>query len=189
MSQWRLSWLGLLAGLAGCQPVVDAEFKDVEVTKANNTVPPAPAAAIPSVTFSFLLNSSSFGATTDPNAQDTISKVLLRRLQMTASSGIADLSFLQTLHAVAYVPIDKTSANQFTTARQVEIADYEREFDLPPSATFDVPIPEPVDLLPLLRPSPGEPRQVRVVVNLGGKLPTATWTVDVSMGLSIEIRQ
>jgi hypothetical protein len=189
MTAGRLAGLGIFACLASCQPVVDAEFKDIEVTKPNNTVPPAPVAAIPSVTFSFLLNSSSFGATSDPNAQDTIAKVLLRRLRLTASSGITDLSFIDTLHALAYVPIDKTSANQFTSSRQVEIADYEREFDVPGSANFDVPIPQPVDLLPLLRPSPSEPRQIRVVVNLGGKLPTTTWAVDVSMSLSIEIRQ
>jgi len=64
-----------------------------------------------------------------------------------------------------------------------------RTTDLPVGATFDVPIPEPVDLLPLLRPSSTEPNQILVIVNLGGVLPTTDWTADISMSLSIEIRQ
>ena len=71
----------------------------------------------------------------------------------------------------------------------MEIADYARVVDLPASATFDVPIPEPVDLLPLLRPSLSEPRLILVIVNLGGELPRSEWYTDVSMSLSIEVRQ
>ena len=75
------------------------------------------------------------------------------------------------------------------SARQVEIADYVRTAALPASATFNVPLPEPVDLLPLLRPSSTEPNRIVVIVSLGGELPTTQWTVDVSMSLSIEMRQ
>ena len=75
------------------------------------------------------------------------------------------------------------------SARQVEIADYVRTAALPASATFNVPIPEPVDLLPLLQPGPTEPTRIVVIVNLGGELPTTQWTADVSISLSINMRQ
>jgi len=172
--------------LAGCSPIVDASFSDVEVTRPNVSVPAAPTGALPSVTFSFSFDSTTLGANANPDAQEGIVSVNLHRLVLTAKSGITDLSFIETLHAMACVPTSKTSTS---SSRQVEIADFERVIDLPVGSTFDVPIPEPVDLLPLLRPSSSEPRRILVIVNLGGRLPTSEWKADVSMGLSIELRQ
>ena len=180
-------WAPCLAMLfAGCAPIVDAQFPDIEVTRPNIAIPGAPAAAMPSVTFQFSLDSTTLGASANPDTQDGIVSVKLRQLSLTAKSGIADLSFIETFHALACVPINKTST---LSSRQVEIAEYERVVDLPASATFNVPIPEPVDLLPLLRPSSTEPRRILVIANLGGKLPTSEWKADVSMTLSIEVRQ
>ena len=185
----RLQLLGLALVLAGCQPVVDGKFSDVEVTRPDNPIPGAPATmAQPSVTFQFLLDSTSFGANANPDAQDNIASVELYRLTLKAKSGISDLSFIESLHALACVPIDKSS-NQLASARQVEIADYRREFDLAVGASFDVPMAQPVDLLPLLRPSSTEPRRILVIVNLGGKLPTSDWKADITLSLSMEIRQ
>ena len=81
------------------------------------------------------------------------------------------------------------SVSAEVVARQVEIADYQRESDTPVGKTLEVPLPEPVDILPLLRPSSTEPRRILVIVNLGGKLPSSEWKADVSMSLSLEIRQ
>ena len=178
--------LGLAALLAGCSPIVDGEFSDIEVTRPDITIPAVTTATQPAVTFSFSIDSTPLGANANPEAQDGIVSVKLHRLALTAKSGVTDLSFIETLHALACVPISKTST---LSSRQVELADYEREFDLPAGKTFEVPIPEPVDLLPLLRPSSTEPRRILVIVNLGGALPTTQWQADVSMSLSIEIRQ
>jgi hypothetical protein len=172
--------------LVGCAPIVDAQFSDIEVTRPNNKIPPAPTSAHSSVPFTFTLNSTTLGANANPDAQDGIVSVKLRRLSLTAKSGITDLSFIETFHALACVPISKSST---LSARQVEIADYARVSVSPASATFEVPIPEPVDLLPLLRPSSTEPRLILVIANLGGELPKSEWFADVSMALSIEVRQ
>lgn len=183
---WRLLVIGCGVLLVGCAPIVDAQFSDIEVTRPDIKVPAAPVASTSSVPFSFSLNSTTLGASANPDTQDGIVSVKLHRLNLTAKSGISDLSFIETLHALACVPISKSST---LSARQVEIADYVRVVDAPVGASFDVPIPEPVDLLPLLRPSLSEPRLILVIVNLGGKLPTSDWKADVSMALSIEVRQ
>ena len=76
------------------------------------------------------------------------------------------------------------------TSRQVEIADYQRRDGAAVTgSTFVVPLPEPVDLLPLLRPSSTEAATIVVSVILGGQLPTVSWTTDVKMVLSVEVSQ
>jgi hypothetical protein len=182
----RARWLLMLLALAGCAPVVDAEFTDIEVTRPDIPIPRGVAGGPSSVTFSFNLDSSTLGANKSPTAQSRYVSVKLHRLALTAKTGIADLSFVETLHALACVPISKSS---YLSSRQVEIADYQRRTAHPASATFEVPIPEPVDLLPLLRPSSTEPYRIVVIVNIGGQMPTVDWTADALMALSIELRQ
>jgi hypothetical protein len=182
----RAFLLGLAVLLAGCAPVVDGKFSDIEVTRPDISIPALTVATQPSVTFTFTIDSNPFGASSNPEAQDGIVAVKLHRLALTAKSGITDLSFIESLHALACVPISK---NTTQSVRQVELADYERRFDVPVGTTFEVPIAEPIDLLPLLRPSSTEPRRILVIVNLGGQLPTSEWKADVTMSLSLEIRQ
>jgi hypothetical protein len=183
--------VGLTTALAllGCSPVVDADFPGVEVTRSDIAVPGASSSSPTNVPFRFSVSSGQLGANTDPNAQSRIRAMDLHRLWLTAKSGIADLSFISRLHAVAFVPLDKTKEMQDRTTRLVEIADYERRGDASAGATFEVPLPEPVDLLPLLRPSKPEPATIVISVNLGGELPTVSWTTDVSMVVSMQVHQ
>jgi len=179
----------LAAGLllaAGCSPVVDASFTDIEVTRPDISVPGSPIASLSSVMFSFSFDSTKLGANANLTAQSQIVAVKLHSLELTAKGAVTDLSFIQTLHAFAFVPISKTNSQ---STHQVEIADYVRHGDAPVGATFSVPLPEPVDILPLLQPSSADQRKIVVVVSLGGLLPTQGWTTDVSMSISVEIRQ
>ncbi len=176
-----------LAGVLGCSPVVDASFPQISITRLDIPVPAAPTTARSTVYFQFSFNSGQLGASTKPENQSHIRAVHLEQLSVTAKSGISDLSFIQTLRAVAFVPIDKTTTKK--TSRQVEIADYERAGDAALGSTFLVPLPEPVDLLPLLRPSGSEATTIWVSVNLGGQLPTVSWTTDVTMVLSAAASQ
>ncbi len=173
--------------LLGCSPVVNANFSDVEVTRSDIPVPAAPSSNPTNVPFSFTVGSGQLGANTDLNAQSRIRSMDLHRLTLTAKSGITDLSFVSRLHAVAFVPLSKTETSQ--TSRMVEIADYERVATTPVGRTLEIPLPEPVDLVPLLRPSKPEPAKIVVSVNLTGELPTVDWTTDVSMVLSMEVHQ
>jgi hypothetical protein len=181
--------VGLTTALAllGCSPIVDADFPDVQVTRSDIPVPGAPSSSPTSVAFSFSVSSGQLGANTDPGAQSRIRSMDLRQLWLTAKSGIADLSFISRLRAVAFVPLSKTTSTE--TTRLVEIADYERREEGFVGATFQVPLPEPVDLLPLVRPSKPEPAKIVVSVSLGGELPTVSWTTDVSMVVSMQVHQ
>jgi hypothetical protein len=174
----------LLAG--GCSPVVEAKFSDIEVTRPDIPVPGAGTSGLSSVMFSFSFDSTKLGANSNFEAQSGIASAKLHKLELTVTEGITDLSFIRTLHAFAFVPLAKTNSQ---STRQVEIADYERTGDGPVGATFSVPLPEPVDILPLLQPSSSDQRKIVVVVNLGGQLPSQNWTTDVSMSISVELRE
>lgn len=179
--------LCLLPALA-CTPVVDAKFPQIEITRLDVAVPAAPSAQVTSVSFQFSFNSSQLGASSKATNQSLIRSVELQQLSIAAKTGISDLSFIQSLRAVAFVPLDKTTTKK--TSRQVEIADYQRRDDAAGTgSTFVVPLPEPVDLLPLLRPSSTEATTIVVSVILGGQLPTVSWTTDVKMVLSVEVSQ
>jgi hypothetical protein len=180
-----LAWSVALV-FAGCSPIVDAEFSDIEVTRPDIQIPAAPAGLRSSVTFSFVVQSSALGASTKPDVQDRILAAELRRLVLVAKDGIGDLSFIQSLHALACVPV---STSSLRSSRQVEIADYLRQGDTAPSPRFEVPIPDPVDILPLLRPSKSEPRRILVIVDLGGVLPTTEWHADVILSLAVRVHQ
>ena len=170
----------------GCSPVVEAKFSDIEVTRPDIAVPGAGTSGLSSVMFSFSFDSTKLGANSNLEAQSGIASAKLHRLDLTAKGGGTDLSFIQTLHAFAFVPMAKTN---YQSTRQVEIVDYERHGSVPVGATFSVPLPEPVDILPLLKPSSSDQRKIVVVVNLGGDLPSQDWTADVSMSISVELRQ
>lgn len=187
MACFRTSMVALCLLLAlGCSPVVDASFPEIEVTRPDISVPPSGTVSTSSVPFSFSFDSTSLGANSDLDAQSRIIAVKMHKLALIAKSGTTDLSFIHTLHAFAFVPL-KNSSSQST--RQVEIADYVRSGDEAVGATFSVPLPMPVDILPLLQPSSLDQRKIFVVVNLGGQLPNQGWTVDVEMAISVEIRQ
>ena len=178
-------FLGLVLA-AGCSPVVDASFSDIEVTRPDISVPASPVAGLSSVMFSFSFDSTKLGANANLAAQSQIVSVKLHRLDLTAKGAVTDLSFIHTLHAFAFVPLSKTTSQ---STLQVEIADYVRRGDAPVGATFSVPLPEPVDILPLLQPGLLDQRKIVVVVSLGGQLPSQGWTTDISMSISVEIRQ
>jgi hypothetical protein len=181
----RIVPLGFLLA-AGCSAIVEAEFPDIEVTRPGIQVPSAPSSSQSSVTFSFSFDSTKLGANTNLEAQSRIVAVKLHQLQLKATRGISNFPPLQTLHILAYVPLKSSSTESM---RQVEIADYVGSGAAKVGSTFTVPLPEPVDLLPLVRPSSLESRKIVVVVNLGGQMPSESWEVDVSMSISVKIQE
>jgi hypothetical protein len=185
----RLSGLLLLSWLsAACSPIVDAKFDEVQVLGPDVSIPPA--AGLTTFTFTFNFDSSHLGANNKSlEAQSNLVSVKLNQLSLVAKSGVSDLSFIRELRATALVPL-KTSTSQDTrTVRQVEIADYVRRGDGQVGPTFLVPLPEPVDILPLLQPSSTEQSRIVLVVNLVGQLPNQNWVTNVSMAISVELRQ
>ncbi len=187
MRAFACAWLWAVLALAGCTPIVDAKFSDVEVLRPDIVVPAAGPAGSMSVPFSFAFDSSKLGSSSSPAFQEQVAEVNLNKLTLTAKSGIANLSFIETLHVVAYVPTNTVDA--FPSDRQVEIADFQRRGTAPSGAVFSVPLPEPVDMLPLLRPDKTQQRKIVVTFNLGGQLPNTSWTTDITMSLSVELKE
>jgi len=183
----RVLGLLLLAWAAACSPIVDAKFDDVTVTGPDVSVPPA--AGLSSVTFTFNFDSSQLGANQNLEAQSNLVSVKLNQLTLTAKSGVSDLSFIRELRATALVPLKSSTSQETKTVRQVEIADYVRRGDGQVGPTFLVPLPEPVDILSLLKPSSTEQRRIVLVVNLAGQLPNQSWVANVAMAISVELRQ
>jgi hypothetical protein len=180
--------LGLLLA-AGCAPVVDAKFSDIEVTRPDIPIPPAGPGGTSSLPVTFSFDSTFLGANSNLEAQSQIVAVDMNKLSLTAKTGVTDLSFIRTLHALAYVPLKNSYLLSGQSSRQVEIADYERRSDTEVGPTFSVPLPEPVDILSLMQPSSLDQRKIVVVVSLGGQLPNQNWTIDVSMSISVELKQ
>ena len=90
--------------LGGCSPVVEAKFSDIEVTRPDIAVPGAGTSGLSSVMFSFSFDSTKLGANSNLEAQSGIVSVKLHKLDLNAKGGVTDLSFIETLHAFAFVP-------------------------------------------------------------------------------------
>ena len=183
----RLLGLALLAWwAAACSPIVDVKFDEVQVIGPDVSVPPA--SGLSSVTFTFYFDSSHLGANQSLDAQSNLVSVKLNQLSLEAKSGVSDLSFIRELRATALVPLKSSTSEDTKTDRQVEIADYARRGDGQVGPTFLVPLPEPVDILPLLKPSSTEQHRIVLVVSLAGQLPNQSWVTNVSMAVSVELR-
>jgi hypothetical protein len=172
---------------AACSPIVDVKFDEVQVTGPDVSIPAA--SGLSSLTFTFNFDSSHLGANPKPEAQSSLVSVELNQLSLVAKSGVSDLSFIRELRATALVPLKISTSQDTKTVRQVEIADYVRRGDGHVGSTFIVPLPEPVDLLPLLQPSSAEQSRIVLVVNLAGELPNQSWVTNVLMAISVELRQ
>jgi hypothetical protein len=183
-------WIVLLALLVGCSPIAEAEFSNIEVMYPDLDVPPYLTGLNPTgpprVMFSFLLDSSKLGASAVPANQKRITSTRLLELNLVAKKGVTDLSFLRTVHIVAGLPPSKSLPTAPTP--QIEIADYERTGDAIKGATFPLPLPEPVDITPLLKPSKSDQRKIIVTLNVGGELPSTAWRADVLMVLAAEFK-
>ena len=183
-------WLFLAALLFGCSPVAEADFSEIEVLYPDLEVPPYLAGLNPSgspnVMFSFLLDSSKLGASARPENQKRITSTKLVGLSLLAKHGVTDLSFLHSVHIVAGLPPSKASPSAPTP--QVEIADYERVGNPEVGGVFPLPLPEPVDITPLLKPSQNDQRKIVVTLNVGGDLPGQGWRADVLMLLSASFK-
>lgn len=173
-----------VALFGACSPIVDAEFSEVEVTCPGIQIPAAPSAGKATVNFTFSLNSKNLGANTNLAAQNQIDAIELRESSITAD--FTNLAFIDTLHAVAFVPIK--GSNKTPGGPVIEIADYVHRPGKSVGKVLTLPPPAPVDVRPLLRPDANQQAVIVVVVNLTGDLPTTTWTAEVDMLLSMRVQ-
>lgn len=185
-----LRGLSLLTLWVACSPNIDAEFPEVEVTYPNLEAPAYIAIpnvpADPQITLSFELDSRNIGASALPANQKRFQAATIYQVTLTATSGVSDLSFIRKLRIVAELP----ASNQVPTAPtpKIEIGYYERQGDAPIGPVFTFPLPVPVDILPLIRPSQSDQRKIIVTITAGGTLPNVGWTADVVMRLSARFK-
>jgi hypothetical protein len=156
---------------AGCALEVEGELRDVEVTQHDLLVPAAPIEADdhpPVVMVQYAQSPPRLGL-----PQDALTEVRVLGLAVTVKSGVADLSFINTARVTL----------QTDDGSPIEIGSYERidNAEIGPTLLL-LPYP-PTDVTEAWRAP-----QLVLTVQVGGQLPTVSWTADVSIRFGAKIR-
>lgn len=173
MRTTNISLTGLVAlfSLAAASCVqVDAEIPDTKVTQkavSFQGVPGAQAAGEVSITQSFTVNSDDLSWTKDLNAD-----VYAYEVELTATSGVSDLSFIRLARITMASGEDPSIA-------PIEVVNYTRPASYTPSAVLDVPTTQPINVTTVW-----SAKQLVFTLNLTGIFPEQDWTADVTLHLS-----
>jgi len=162
-----------LATLANaCVFSVEADIPSVEITQHGLKMPGVPRSKLSgdvSVSSSFTYSSSNTAWAKSMN-----SRVFVRQVEVTASSGLANLDFIKAVHL--------TMADCEDSETATEIISYDRCDEAPSSSVIDVSMPKPIDITPLWSAA-----KTVIELHMAGRLPEQAWAVDVTMKLGGEI--
>ncbi|MGB8297826.1 MAG: hypothetical protein WCG85_20585 [Polyangia bacterium] len=165
--------ISALATLASsCAFSVDANIPDVEITQRGLKVPGVPQSNLVgdvSVSSSFTYSSSNTAWAKSMN-----SRVYVRQVEITASSGLTSLDFIKGVHL--------TMADSQNSENSAEILSYDRSDGAPSSSVIDVSMPNPIDITLLWSAA-----ATVIELQMAGRLPEQDWSVDVTMKLDGEI--
>jgi len=167
----RMATLLLLAGTAGCAEV-EADVPEAQVTQKGISFKGSDSGGWHdevSGTQTFELSSENLSWLKDLN-----SKVYLMQIDLAATSGVQDLSFIHYAHV--------TMSTDDKNAMSVVLADYVRPDNQTATATISAKTPYPVDISNLW-----QAKKVLVTVSVAGNLPDKDWTVSVTLHLSGKI--
>jgi hypothetical protein len=175
---------GVLA--IGCNPSVEIDAPDIEVTQPNLQFHSAlaGAGAGTSATGFFQISTAKLGAASNPDAGTlkNIERLQITRVVFKADTGISDFSFLDHLTVMG---ANLGYATQSSPGRPVvQILDYQADPDVLVGAVLDLPLDPPVDMLPLW----GYPR-LYLTFTATGAPPQVDWSIDVVFSLSLKITQ
>ena len=120
-----------------------------------------------SVTQSFTLSSANLSWVKDLN-----SKIYVTEIDLEATSGVQDLSFIHYAH-VSIVDADTKMAVP------INIVDYVRPNNMAPSSKLTAKTAYPIDITKVWTA-----KKLLVTVSLAGDLPEKSWSVDVIIHLS-----
>jgi hypothetical protein len=162
-----------LATLASaCAFSVEVDIPSVEITQRGLRMPGVPKtnrSGDVSVSSSFTYSSSNTAWAKSMN-----SRVYVRQVEVTASSGVADLDFIHSAHL--------TMADSDDSDTTTELVSYDRCDKAPSSSVIDVSMPKPVDITTLWSAA-----KTVIELQVAGRPPEQDWAVDVTMKLDGEI--
>ncbi|HEY0706627.1 MAG TPA: hypothetical protein VGG33_07515 [Polyangia bacterium] len=165
----------MLAGLAcvvstGCVIAGEAELPDLEVVNSGIAIPAAP----PEADGSEVTLSVSFRQ--KPNraglASNNFRDVRVNAVNLEATAGISDLSFVRSLRILANNPSAATNERK----APVEIARYERAAGHNVGRSIEIANTPPADVTALWK---GD--EVNFTLEVSGQMPTLPWAADVGL--------
>ena len=174
------SWVHLAAplGLAlasGCALSAEGELPEVEVTQRDIAIPGAPLDADGgevTLPVTFRQQPPRLGL-----EGATFSRVEVLGMQIAASGGVTDLSFLRRLRVTATSP--KADAAK---RAPIEIINYQRAVEGDVGATLALPTAPPADVTELWQDS-----SMLFTLEITGQLPTVAWSADVGLSFGATV--
>ena len=164
--------LSLVTAAAASCAQVEADIPEAQVTQKGVTFHGAgrgDGRGEVSVTQSFTLSSDNLSWVKDLN-----SKIYITEIELSAASGVTDLSFIHFAH------VTMDDADKMTMP--VVIVDYVRPDNMAPTSVLTAKTPYPIDVSKVWTA-----KKVLVTVTVAGDLPHKPWTVDVILHLSGKI--
>ncbi len=155
--------------VASCAQV-DADIPDTKVTQravSFQGIPGGQAAGEVSITRSFTVTSDDLSW-----AKDLNSDVYAYEVELTAVSGVNDLSFIRQARIIM-------SSGEDPSIQPIEVINYTRPTDFSPSAVLDVPTTQPINVT-----SVWAAKKLVFTLHLTGVAPEQDWSADVALHLS-----
>jgi hypothetical protein len=161
--------------LTGCALSAEGELPEVEVTERDIAIPAAPLDADGgevTVAVAFRQPPVQVGL-----QGATFSRVHILGMQIAATGGVSDLTFLRRLR----VTVTSPEADAARLA-PVEVTRYQREAGEEVGATLLVPTRPPADVTDLWKGS-----ELVFLLEITGQLPTVAWSADVGLSFGATI--
>jgi hypothetical protein len=173
-------WIGTIAAGAvalasGCALSAEGELPEVEVTQRDIAIPGAPLDADGgevTLPVTFRQQPTRLGL-----QGATFSRVEILGIQIAATGGVTDLSFLRRLRVTATSPRAEAARRA-----PIEVVDYDRDAATEVGATLVLPSRPPADVTELWQDS-----SMLFTLEITGQLPTMAWSADVGMSFGATI--
>jgi hypothetical protein len=174
-ARWLATLLVGLAFASGCALSAEGELPEVEVTERDIAIPAAPPEADGgevSLAVPFRQRPARVGL-----EGASFSRVHILGIQIAASGGVSDLTFLHRLRITATSPMAAAAGRA-----PIEVVRYQRDPSAEVGATLTLPTQPPADVTELWQDS-----ALLFTLEITGILPTVAWAADVGMSFGATI--
>jgi len=161
--------LGSASSLAGCALSAEATAPDIEVTERGLAVAGIPMAGRLGDVATQLSFTENLPSIDLPAGIDTSVKAVA--IDLTATEGVTDLSFLRTLRVVM--------APSAGTAAPVELIDYQNDGSATVGSVLTIPSKNPANIL-----AEWNTKSAEFTIAVSGTLPEQSWKIDVTAHFS-----
>ena len=155
--------------VSGCSPSFEVDLPDVEITQHGVKMAGVPETA--QVGDASVTSSFTFSSSTTAWAKRMNSAVFVHQVTIAASTGLADLDFIESARVTLAAPASSGST--------IDLVNYDRSEDAPSNSSIEVTMLAPIDITSLWSAD-----QMVIELQVAGQLPGQDWTVDVTLTLS-----